>query len=37
MNTSHKWNEFDSFILTCQVAQVFYLNDPKMGGSWKVA
>jgi len=34
---SHKWYESDLFTLACQVAQVFYLNDPKLGGSWKVA
>ncbi|XP_059454976.1 uncharacterized protein LOC132185188 [Corylus avellana] len=37
MNTSRKWYESDLFILACQAAQVFYLNDPKFGGSWKVA
>jgi hypothetical protein len=37
VNTSHKWYESDPFILACQAAQVFYLNDPKLGGSWKVA
>ena len=36
MNTSRKWYESNPFILACQVAQVFYLNDPKLGGSWKV-
>ena len=37
VNTSHKWYESNSFILAYQVEQVFYLNDPKLGGSWKVA
>ena len=36
VNTSRKWYESDPFILACQAAQVFYLNDPKLGGSWKV-
>jgi hypothetical protein len=37
VNTSRKWYESDPFILACQAAQVFYLSDPKLGGSWKVA
>ena len=37
VNTSCKWYEFDPFILACQVTQVFYLSDPKLGGSWRVA
>jgi hypothetical protein len=36
VNTSHKWYESDPFILATQAAQVFYLNDPKLGDSWKV-
>jgi hypothetical protein len=36
VNTSHKWCESNTFILTCQVSQVFYLDDPKLDGSWKV-
>jgi hypothetical protein len=36
VNTSWKCYESDPFILACQAAQVFYLNDPKLGGSWKV-
>jgi len=36
VNTSHKWYESDPFILAAQAAQVFYLNDPKLGDSWKV-
>jgi hypothetical protein len=37
VNTSRKWYESDPFILASQAAQVFYLSDPKLGGSWKVA
>jgi hypothetical protein len=37
VNTSRKWNESDPFILTCQAAQVFYMSNPKLDGSWKVA
>ena len=37
MNTSRKWYESNLFILACQAAQVFYLSDPKLSGSWKVA
>jgi hypothetical protein len=37
VNTSRKWYEFDLFILAYQAAQVFYLSDPKLGCSWKVA
>jgi hypothetical protein len=34
--TSRKWYESDPFILATQAAQVFYLNDPKLGDNWKV-
>ena len=37
VNTFRKRYESDPFILTYQVAQVFYLNDLKFSGSWKVA
>lgn len=36
VNTSRKWCESDPFILACQASQVFYLDDPKLGGNWKV-
>jgi hypothetical protein len=36
VNTSRKWCESDPFILACQASQVFYLEDRKLGGSWKV-
>jgi len=36
VNTSRKWYESDLFILATQAVQVFYLNDPKLGDSWKV-
>jgi hypothetical protein len=35
VNTGRKWYEFDPFILACQAVQVFYLDDPKLGGNWK--
>jgi hypothetical protein len=36
VNTSRKWYESNSFILACQASQVFYLDDPKLDGNWKV-
>jgi len=36
VNTSRTWYESDPFILASQVSQVFYLNDIKLSGSWKV-
>lgn len=36
VNTSRNWYESNPFILATQAAQVFYLNDPKLGDSWKV-
>uniref|UniRef100_A0A2N9G009 DUF4216 domain-containing protein n=1 Tax=Fagus sylvatica TaxID=28930 RepID=A0A2N9G009_FAGSY len=36
VNTSRTWYESDPFILACQASQVFYLNDTKLGSSWKV-
>jgi hypothetical protein len=36
VNTSYKWYESDPFILACQTSQVFYLDDHKLGGNWKV-
>ena len=33
VNTSRTWYHFDQFILACQVSQVFYLNDTKLGSS----
>ena len=36
MNTSRTWYASDPFILACQVSEVFYLKDPKLGGSWQV-
>jgi len=36
VNTGRKWYESDPFILACQAVQVFYLDDPKLGGNWKV-
>jgi len=36
VNTGRKWYESDPFILARQVVQVFYLDDPKLGGNWKV-
>lgn len=31
-----KWYENDSYILADQARQVFYINDPKLGGNWRV-
>ncbi|KAL3638011.1 hypothetical protein CASFOL_018459 [Castilleja foliolosa] len=31
-----KWYEEDSYILTDQARQVFYINDPKLGKNWRV-
>jgi hypothetical protein len=36
VNISRKWCESNPFILACQASQVFYLDNPKLGGSWKV-
>lgn len=36
MNTSNTWYKNDPFILACEASEVFYLNDTKFGGSWKV-
>ena len=36
VNTSLTWYAFDPFVLACQASQVFYLKDPKLGGSWQV-
>ncbi|XP_004309350.1 PREDICTED: uncharacterized protein LOC101299049, partial [Fragaria vesca subsp. vesca] len=36
VNTSTSWYEHAPFVLAIQAKQVFYLNDPKAGGGWKV-
>jgi hypothetical protein len=36
VNTGRKWYESNPFILACQTVQVFYLDDLKLGGNWKV-
>ena len=36
VNTSRTWYHTDPFILACQASQVFYLNDTKLGSSWRV-
>jgi hypothetical protein len=36
VNTGRKWYESNHFILAFQAVQVFYLDDPKLGGNWKV-
>jgi hypothetical protein len=36
VNISRKWYEFDLFILATQAAQVFNLNDLKLGDNYKV-
>jgi hypothetical protein len=35
-NTSHIWSESNPYILACQASPVSYLDDPKLGGNWKV-
>ena len=32
----NKWYEKDPYVLASQAQQVFYVNDPKLGSSWKV-
>ncbi|KAL6196316.1 hypothetical protein ACLB2K_031931 [Fragaria x ananassa] len=36
VNTSTSWYEHALFVFVIQVEQVFYLDDPKAGGAWKV-
>nr|XP_011462058.1 PREDICTED: uncharacterized protein LOC105350814 [Fragaria vesca subsp. vesca] len=36
VNTSTSWYESELFILATMAKQVFYLDDPKEGGDWKV-
>ncbi|KAK9993895.1 hypothetical protein SO802_023598 [Lithocarpus litseifolius] len=36
VNTSRTWYHSDPFILACQASQVFYLNDTKLGSSWRM-
>ena len=36
VNTSTSWYEHAPFVLAIQAKQVFYLDDPKAGGGWKV-
>ncbi|KAL6124128.1 hypothetical protein ACLB2K_076643 [Fragaria x ananassa] len=36
VNTSTSWYEHAPFVLVIQAKQVFYLDDPKAGGGWKV-
>ncbi|KAL6199374.1 hypothetical protein ACLB2K_029158 [Fragaria x ananassa] len=36
VNTSTSWYEHAPFVLAIQAKQVFYLDDPKVGGGWKV-
>lgn len=35
-DTNTRWYENDPYILAIQAKQVFYMNDPKLGGGWKV-
>ncbi|CAH9124429.1 unnamed protein product [Cuscuta epithymum] len=37
VDTKTRWYDSDPFILSTMAKQVFYVNDPKAGGSWKVA
>ncbi|XP_055961814.1 uncharacterized protein LOC130015519 [Mercurialis annua] len=36
VNVSRKWYTGDSFVLSSQVQQVFYVSDMKNGGHWKI-
>ncbi|KAL6201953.1 hypothetical protein ACLB2K_025665 [Fragaria x ananassa] len=36
VNTSTSWYKHAPFVLAIQAKQVFYLDDPKAGGGWKV-
>ncbi|XP_050387187.1 uncharacterized protein LOC126803420 [Argentina anserina] len=36
MNTNTSWYENEPFILATTAKQVFYLDDPKEGGGWKI-
>lgn len=36
VDTNTRWYENDPYILATQAKQVFYVNDPKLGGGWKV-
>jgi hypothetical protein len=36
VNTSHKWSEANPYISACPASPVSYLDDPKLGGNWKV-
>lgn len=36
INVEHYWYKNDPYILATQAAQVFYLNDTKLGKGWKV-
>ena len=36
INVDNKWYEEDPYVLASQAQQVFYVNDPNLGSSWKV-
>jgi hypothetical protein len=36
INTSRKWYKDDPFVLASQGNQVFYIDDMKLGGHWKI-
>ncbi|KAL6328778.1 hypothetical protein AAG906_003795 [Vitis piasezkii] len=36
INVDNKWYEEDPYVLASQAQQIFYVNDPKLGSSWKV-
>ncbi|KAF5450521.1 hypothetical protein F2P56_030861 [Juglans regia] len=36
VNTARQWYKDEPFVLASQASQVFYLNDPILGGSWQV-
>ncbi|XP_021829050.1 uncharacterized protein LOC110769375 [Prunus avium] len=36
VNTTNVWYKDDPYVLAKQAQQIFYLDDPKLGSSWKV-
>ncbi|KAK9939940.1 hypothetical protein M0R45_016620 [Rubus argutus] len=35
-NTNIQWYSEDPYVLAAQAKQIFYLDDPQLGGGWKV-
>lgn len=36
LNTNIQWYSEDPYVLAAQAKQIFYLDDPQLGGGWKV-